>query len=272
MVSKEHFSIVECIQCGMKRTSPRPNAASIGRYYESVAYKSHNDEGSGLFDMLYRFLRDRAASQKARFMEKVTSQKTPIHAHLDVGCGIGVFLGAMKKQKWTVFGVEISENARKQAEKRLNQSILAHLEELPNEQKFVGISLFHVLEHLSDPVETLKDLHMRATADAALVLALPNYASWDAQHYGAFWAAWDVPIHFWHFRKEDVKALAEKTGWTLESIHPMGLDAYYVALLSESFKHGKKRWPAATLRGFWSNLKGGKNNTSSLMYVLRKPS
>ena len=272
MVSQEVFTVVGCSQCGMKRTSPRPNTSSIGRYYESDAYKSHNDDGGGLFDAIYHVTRNWAAGKKARFLDSVSPLKSKIPALLDVGCGIGVFLEAAKKQNWGVFGVEISENARKQAEKRLNQPVFEKIEALPNEQKFDGISLFHVLEHLPEPKGTLEVLLEKAQPGAPLILALPNYESWDAKHYGADWAAWDVPIHFWHFRKEDVQALAHATGWDLESIHPMPLDAYYVSLLSESFQKGRKRWIAASLKGFWSNLRGGKHNTSSLIYVLRKPS
>ena len=272
MVSQEVFTVVGCSDCGMKRTSPRPDVSAIGRYYESDAYKSHNDEGGRLFDAIYHVTRNWAAGKKARFLDSVSPLKSKIPALLDVGCGIGVFLEAAKKQKWTVFGVEISENARKQAEKRLNQPVFEKIEDLPNAQKFDGISLFHVLEHLPEPKATLEVLFQKAQPGAPLILALPNYESWDAKHYGSDWAAWDVPIHFWHFRKADVQAVAQATGWELESIHPMPLDAYYVSLLSESFRTGRKRWISATLKGWWSNLRGGKQNTSSLIYVLRKPS
>ena len=129
-----------------------------------------------------------------------------------------------------------------------------------------------MLEHLPDPVGTMHALYEKALPGSALILALPNPNSWDAKHYGAHWAAWDVPIHFWHFTKSDVQRLAQHTGWTLETIRPMRLDAYYVGLLSESFLHGKKRWMAATWKGLRSNMLGGRENTSSLMYVLRKPS
>ena len=205
MVSQENFEIIQCASCGFKRTSPRPDQNHIGKYYDSPAYKSHNESSKGLFDVLYNFLRDRAARKKAKFL----SQRS---------------------------------------------------------------TLFHVLEHLPEPLETKKALYAKASPGACLILALPNPDSWDAHHYGTHWAAWDVPIHFWHFRKEDVKRLAKESGWNYESVDPMPLDAFYVGLLSESFRHGSKRWISATLKGLWSNFRGGKDNTSSLLYVLRKPS
>lgn len=268
MVSGESFNVVSCADCGFQRTSPRPNP--IGPYYESDDYLSHNTNKRSLFDRAYHIIRDRAASQKLQFLQKQLSQNTEIPRLLDIGCGIGVFLNEAKKQKWSISGVEISDSARKQAETRLNQPIFKHFDEVPPDAKFDGISLWHVLEHLPNPVETLQKIHTHAEEGAALVLGLPNPESHDAQFYGSDWAAWDVPIHFWHFRKQDVEALANMTGWTLESVHPMKWDSYYVSLLSESFIHGRKRWVPATWRGWLSNLKGGEHNTSSLKYVLRK--
>ncbi|MDG1252900.1 MAG: class I SAM-dependent methyltransferase [Schleiferiaceae bacterium] len=272
MVSQDDFEIIQCASCNFKRTSPRPDQKHIGRYYDSPAYKSHNETSKGLFDVLYNFLRDRAARKKAKFLSQRGPSESKIRNLLDVGCGIGVFLEAAKNDKWGVFGVEISENARKQAENRINQPVFEKLEQLPAEQKFDGITLFHVLEHLPEPLETMKALYAKATPGACLLLALPNPDSWDAHHYGTHWAAWDVPIHFWHFTKVDVKRLAQESEWSYESVHRMPLDAFYVGLLSESFRHGSKRWVSATIKGLWSNFKGGKDNSSSLMYVLRKPS
>ena len=268
MVSQEVFHVLTCAGCGFQRTSPRPQ--EIGSYYESDDYLSHNTNKRSLFDRVYHAIRNRAASQKLQFLQKNLAKNVKIPHLLDIGCGIGVFLGEAKKRKWTISGVELSDSARKQAETRLNQPIFKHFEELPGDTKFDGISLWHVLEHLPNPIETLQRIHDHAEPGAVLVLGLPNPESHDAQHYGADWAAWDVPIHFWHFRKSDVEALANQTGWKLESVHPMKWDAYYVSLLSESFIHGNKRWIAATWRGWVSNLKGGKTNASSLKYVLRK--
>ena len=139
-------------------------------------------------------------------------------------------------------------------------------------ERFDAVTLVHVLEHLDDPAETLRWIRSRMNTGGALIVAVPNYESPDARHYGAYWAAWDVPIHYWHFTKEAVSELAKSTGWFVAEVRPMRLDAFYVSLLSESYKTGVKNWFPAIYQGIRSNILGGRKNASSLIYVLRKAS
>ena len=270
MVSKEKFSLRSCLDCRLLRTDPRPSEEEIGGYYDSPSYLSHNEQGVGVFSKIYNVLRAYNSMSKVRILENAVQKKPNISKLLDVGCGIGVFLEHGKYRKWDVFGVELNEKARKTAEKRLKTSIFQKLEDVKSELNFDAISLWHVLEHLPQPNEVLEKLHSLAAPGAALILGLPNRESHDAGYYKEFWAAYDVPIHFWHFTKKDIKGIAKKTGWIVEAIKPMRLDAFYVSLLSESYKTGRKRWAHAFLRGLYSNLKGGQQNTSSLIYILRK--
>ena len=276
MVSQESFHVVTCSSCQLQRTSPRPEL--IAAYYESDDYLSHSSDAEGLFAKLYGALRLWAASKKVNFLEKQMAISGRRARLMDVGCGIGVFLEKAKSKEFDVFGVELSDLARKQAEKRLNQPIFTNLDDVVLGQTLTspldGVSLFHVLEHLPDPAESLRKLHDITTDDAVIVLGLPNPESWDAKHYGSHWAPWDVPIHFWHFTKGNIKELASRNGWSLDSIHPMPLDAFYVSLLSEQFKgrKGVLAWFFAVCVGAYSNLRGGRQNASSLLYVLRKPS
>ena len=272
MVSKEEFSLRSCLVCGLLRTDPRPSEKEIGRYYDSPAYLSHTEQGSGLFSKLYNVLRAYNSLGKVRTLERVVHKKPNISKLLDVGCGIGVFLEHAKYRKWEVFGVELNEKARKKAENRLKTTVFEKLDDVKIEQKFDAISLWHVLEHLPEPNKVLEKLHNHALPGTALILGLPNRESHDASHYKEFWAAYDVPIHFWHFTKRDIDRIAKNTGWELETIKPMYLDAFYVSLLSESYRTGRKRWVSAFIRGLISNFKGGESNTSSLIYVLRKKS
>lgn len=104
MVSQEDFSIVACSSCGFMRTTPRPPGETIGRYYDSPAYKSHNEAGRGLFDILYHFLRGYAARKKVQFFHRLVPSKSKIRVLLDVGCGIGVFLEGPKSKNGPFLG------------------------------------------------------------------------------------------------------------------------------------------------------------------------
>jgi 2-polyprenyl-3-methyl-5-hydroxy-6-metoxy-1,4-benzoquinol methylase len=269
MVSKEVFTVSLCSSCGCGITSPRPD--EIGPYYESTAYTSHQDENGGLFGALYGWARAVAARQKVRLIKQ--SVKKSAGALLDYGCGVGVFTARAERSGWKVAGVELSDAARAKANEKLKQGrVVKTRGDLDEAERFDAVTLFHVLEHLDDPAETFRWIRSRMNTGGALIVAVPNYESPDARHYGAYWAAWDVPIHYWHFTKEAVSELAKSTGWFVAEVRPMRLDAFYVSLLSESYKTGVKNWFPAIYQGIRSNILGGRKNASSLIYVLRKAS
>ena len=104
-----------------------------------------------------------------------------------------------------------------------------------------------------------------------MFVAVPNPESWDAKYYGKFWAAWDLPIHLTHFKKEPIQRLFKEVGMELVMIKKMPFDSFYISLLSEEYMVGKKRWLKAAILGFVSNLKSLKRkNTSSLTYIFKK--
>ena len=268
MVSKETFNVQRCAGCGFWWTSPRPALSEIGRYYDSPDYLSHHAGKRTFFSVVYNSIRWWAAGEKVQSVQRRLKSSTK-GTWLDVGCGIGVFLERAQSQGYAVEGVELSDSARAQAEARLGKRVAKSLEETTG--TYQAITLWHVLEHLPNPEETLVDLWNKAEPGAVLAVAVPNPLSWDAQHYGTDWAAWDVPIHFWHFTPASMKTLMERTGWKTLKTQPMWVDAFYVSLLSESFRHGRKKWISAVWNGLKSNWKGKYPvNTSSLVHWAQK--
>ena len=112
-------------------------------------------------------------------------------------------------------------------------------------------------------------LHKRLNKNGILVLGLPNCNSYDAKYYKENWAAWDLPIHLYHFTKKDIKKIADKYGFKVIKTKPLLFDSFYISMLSEQ-KKGKSK-----LFGLWlglvSNLKAKKHKEySSHIYILRK--
>ena len=159
---------------------------------------------------------------------------------LDIGAGTGDFLLYCKNKGLNITGVEPNENARKKAESK-GIILQDRLDKVVN-KKFNIITLWHVLEHIPNLYESIEQIKSLLSEKGQLFIAVPNFKSYDAQYYKEFWAAYDVPIHFWHFTKKDIKNLAEKTGWKVDAVLPMRLDAFYVSLLSELYKYGRKNW------------------------------
>jgi SAM-dependent methyltransferase len=189
---------------------------------------------------------------------------------LDFGCGTGEFLGVMKKNQWTVNGVEPSGNARTRAEAHCGQKIYSSLSELPQTSLDI-ITLWHVLEHVSDLNSTLIQLKALLKKDGIIFIAVPNYESPDADHYKNYWAGYDVPRHLWHFSQESMNRLIARNGFQLIGTRPMLLDSFYVSILSEKYRNGSilKSFWNAFVSGLRSNNRArqGKNH-SSLIYIV----
>ncbi|MFB9863008.1 class I SAM-dependent methyltransferase [Rufibacter immobilis] len=267
-VSQESFVIVQCTNCQLKFTNPRPNEESIGPYYASEAYISHSDTSKGLLNKTYRLVRSMAVKNKVELVNRL-SGKGEI---LDYGSGVGYFLQACQKEGWKVEGFEPNEAARKQTEEKLGKALFQEpLQEL-GEERFDVVSMWHVLEHVHTLNETLKTLVNATKTGGHLVIAVPNADSYDAKKYGADWAAYDVPRHLYHFNKASMQRLLKKHRLQLKEVLPMKWDAYYVSILSEKYKHGQTKMLDSFYTGFRSNLHGAQNGNSysSQIFIAEK--
>ncbi|RIJ37634.1 class I SAM-dependent methyltransferase [Pontibacter oryzae] len=267
-VSKESFVIVECENCSFKFTNPRPDAASIGQYYESEDYISHSNVKTGIINRAYHVVRSITTKQKVELINRQALAKGSI---LDYGCGTGTFLAACKKDGWEVRGVEPNTKAREVATQETGEIIAASLEDIEGE-KYEVITLWHVLEHIHTLNETIAQLLECLQDDGTLIVAVPNADSHDAQEYKENWAAYDVPRHLYHFTQNTMKRFLKKHKMVLEEVLPMKFDAYYVSMLSEKHKEGKTKMLNSVVSGYRSNSYAEKNGNdySSLIFIAKR--
>ena len=269
LVSQEQFAIQQCEHCNLLFTNPRPTSEKIGLYYQSDTYISHDDTQTGLINTVYRTVRSYALNQKEGWVRNVNGG---VGALLDYGCGTGAFLKQCQEKGWTVTGIEPDNDARNLASERVCQNILKDAGELDGLPIFDVITLWHVLEHVSNLKETLHRLTGKLRSGGLLVIAVPNPASEDAELYGSNWAAFDVPRHLYHFTPEVLIELIKTFGLKLQKRYPMQFDAYYIAMLSTKYRDGKINYVESALNGFRSNqTAAGTGNYSSITYVFRKP-
>ena len=264
-VSQESFNIVSCKACNFRFTNPRPSDSEIGKYYKSEDYVSHSDTKEGLINRLYHMVRTRTLKQKLGLIKGYVSRGTI----LDYGCGTGMFLKTCSDAGWKSFGFEPDDDARKLAEgKGLS---VADSKEVLIGNKYDIISLWHVLEHVTDLKETLEFFSKSITESGRLIIAVPNYTSVDAKHYKEFWAGYDVPRHIYHFEINSLKKLLGNHGFSLEETKPMKFDSYYVSMLSEKYKTGSMNYPSAFLNGLKSNSAAKDSSQySSVIYIFKK--
>lgn len=270
-VSGEEYMLQQCSDCSFVFTQDIPSQEKIGTYYASQNYISHSNTQKGLINNLYHKVRKITLASKRKMILKETGfGKGNL---LDVGCGTGAFLNEMKAAGWSINGLEPDETARKNAQELFNiiPQPSPELFNLPAET-YDAITMWHVMEHVHQLHEYTEQLKNLLKPDGRLLVAVPNYTSYDADHYQRFWAAYDVPRHLYHFSPKSMRVLMEKHGLQVIKTKPMWFDSFYVSMLSEQYKNGKSNTIKAFFVGLVSNIKAlfNKERCSSVIYVIGK--
>jgi len=264
-VSHEEFSLLHNVALDMLATFPQPKEDKLASYYESADYISHTDAKRSMFEKAYHLIKSFALKGKLKLINQHQKEKGAL---LDIGAGTGDFLKAASNDGWRTVGVEPSEKARIIAESK-GISFAPNTAQLLN-ASFDVITMWHVLEHVPDIEKQIAELKRLLKPDGTIFIAVPNFKSYDAKHYGEYWAAYDVPRHLWHFSKSAIKILFEREKLQLKNVLPMPFDAFYVSLLSEKYKSGTMNYFNAFNIGLRSNFYGRrKGEYSSHIYVLK---
>jgi 2-polyprenyl-3-methyl-5-hydroxy-6-metoxy-1,4-benzoquinol methylase len=268
-VSRKDFLLYECSSCTLRFTVPAPPEEEIGVYYQSPDYISHTDQQKGITGSLYRIVRKWTMNVKVNLVVRFAQKK--VGMHLDLGAGTGAFVHAMEKAGWNTIGFEPDEQARKRANKLYKASVYPANDfyQIPD-GGYDAITLWHVLEHVHKLQETVQKMSRLLSPKGKVFIAVPNYTSYDAKHYGIHWAAYDVPRHLYHFTPQAMRVLLEKHGLKIISVRPMWFDSFYVSLLSEKYKGGNLL--SGFIFGFISNLVAlfNRKKCSSLIYVAER--
>jgi len=137
---------------------------------------------------------------------------------LDVGCSTGIFLYAAKEMGYDIYGVEPSRWAVDYMKTQLGfeNVFCGSLEAYPvREDYFDVIALIDVIEHLPDPLHSLKIIHRLLKPGGNLVLQTPDIGSFTARFFKSRW--WCIlPEHLFYFSRKTLKLLLEQVGFTVE--------------------------------------------------------
>lgn len=264
LVSSETFFLKHDPETGALQTTPDLTQETRQKYYPKDTYLSYADKANGLKETLYLWAKKTHIQTKLKRIAKVKRPGTL----LDFGAGNGAFALGAQAKGWEVTAIDYSETAKK----LLTKKGIPQINEIHQNHKFDVITLWHVFEHLPNPKDHLLKFYESLAPGGILVLALPNHKSWDATHYGPYWAAYDVPRHLWHYSKESIYGLAKEADFSILKTHNMFWDAFYIALVSEQYKKSKYPWLLGFIKGLYSNVIGwSQKNTSSLTFILQKP-
>lgn len=263
-VSGEIFELYMDEYLDLLITYPKPSEDNLARYYESDNYISHTDGKRSLFEKVYHFVKNNALKNKLKLINNEQPDKGSL---LDIGSGTGDFLVIAKQNDWAITGIEPNEKAKQIA---INKGVcfVSSTKDL-DDNSFDLITMWHVLEHVIDLEEQITELKRILKSTGTIIIAVPNYNSFDAKYYNSFWAGFDVPRHLWHFSKKAIQILFQRENLKVIKILPMKWDSFYVSLLSEKYKTGKMNFYKAFCIGWISNRKAKQNREySSHIYVI----
>lgn len=200
------FSVVKCRRCGLLRTNPRPSPDRMGLYYPP-------DYGP--------YVSTRVTARKWPgwdFGAQAIPHLKPGHL-LEIGCASGSFLHRMAQQGWSVEGIEFSPQAAAAA-----SALGYHVQSGPLEKAAAPAQScdlvvgWMVLEHLHDPVVSLRQIRTWTRRDSWLAISVPNAASFEFRAFGSAWFALHLPNHLFHFTPATIAAVLRVGGWQVRRI------------------------------------------------------
>jgi SAM-dependent methyltransferase len=204
------FAVVQCQECGLCFTNPRPSMATIGQFYPAV-YRPHRSPGPRRKRWRLRGFRAKEQPRKERQILSWRGQGRL----LDFGCGGGSFLAYMHRKSWKVTGLDVSVAAVQRVRKELG--LRALLGTLPHPElrpaSFDLITMWHSLEHVHAPLEVLREAHRLLVPGGRLVVAVPNIDSWPFRWFGSAWYGLDLPRHLTHFAPWTLQLMLERVGF-----------------------------------------------------------
>jgi SAM-dependent methyltransferase len=205
-----------CPGCHLVQVWPRPSEKDLASYYDQTYQVDRNN-------YLQRIKRDGAD------LLKLITARPGMKDLLEVGSSWGGFLALAKSRGFNVKGVEISPQAARWAQERENLDI--HCGTLAS-SPFVGrgefdlVVAWHVIEHLIDPLEFLRQARSCLRPGGLLALRTPNVASLVSRANGRAWEWFGAPTHLTLFSPQGLARITTRAGFCLETIRTRRGDAH----------------------------------------------
>lgn len=203
------FAVVQCQNCGLCFTNPRPTAATLAQFYPET-YEPHRAPRR----------MNAAPFPRLRGWDRFHEFRKSLPWHgarrlLDFGCGGGSYLARMSRQGWRVTGLDVSEVAVRRVRNELGlralQGTLPHPELHPD--SFDVITMWQSLEHVHEPLTTLREAFRLLAPGGKLVVAVPNIDSLPFCWFGRCWLGLDLPRHLTHFAPWTLTLMLQRAGF-----------------------------------------------------------
>lgn len=208
--------LVKCAQCGVIQVHPFPSEKEILSLYADENFaREDGTRFKGVAEKISVYFRKQRARTIQKTMRSVAVAPSPFKKILDIGAGRGVMLEELQKKGWDVYGTHPASLFQKHDEKfSLYYGSLTNAK-FPD-SFFDCVTLFHVLEHLENPRQTLYEIHYILKPGGALIIEIPNAEGFIPQLFKTHWLGYHVPFHLYHFTEKCLEELLRSAGFSVE--------------------------------------------------------
>jgi 2-polyprenyl-3-methyl-5-hydroxy-6-metoxy-1,4-benzoquinol methylase len=270
----EYFHLYRCENCSGVYIYPTMEFAELQRYYPSD-YQPHDPNQPKSvhirqfgMDSLRQFVYGCKPNSGARkviygrkflsgIFDRLTYRSLPWPkcqgTLLDIGCGSGVYLATVKSLGWNGIGIESNLRAARYANRHLGLAVEAGDFEgaaFP-EKHFDAITMWHSLEHFSDPKKIIRKVRLLLKDDGVLMIGLPNFSSLDQRFFRESWNGLEIPLHVCHFTPESIQYLLKECGFkSIKVVHttrPTDMMKSLVNFFKDRYRYKSNRFLTAFL-------------------------
>ncbi len=236
------YELLQCNSCQVVFTYPMPNAEQLRRLYSNEQY--FQTGGPSGYAAGYEV----SAQSQSLLYETLLDQIGPPEFDaklLEVGCAEGQFLDAARRRGWDVCGVELSSAAAATARSRFHVEVLeGQLDDQRLEPSSHSVVvLLDVIEHLADPVRTIRGAARVLRAGGLLILKTPDIGSPHARRLGMRWPQIKPPEHLVYFDVTSMTRMLHACGFQLDRLRPVGGTGIVAAFRRSAQRHPSLDWP-----------------------------
>lgn len=208
-----------CTHCGHVQLDPRPAATELGVIYPAHYYSYTISEKLNVVALKGKEVLDALKLRKIlRYLEVSPT------AYLDIGCGDGRYLRSIESMthisRSHIYGLELSENTVRKLRDEGFEVFYDRIESCEAIQagSISLATMFHVIEHVADPVSVIAKISDWLAPDGVLAIETPNIDSLDAKMFRkTFWGGYHFPRHWHLFQKDTLSELLRRHG--IEPVH-----------------------------------------------------
>lgn len=257
--SPSGFSLQRCEACELAYTVPQLSLEAMSDYYPKSYYGDGNLRFNRLFEFLVVWFRKRRAAR----LHELRGQRAG--AVLDIGCGRGHLLNALRQLGWTCTGTELSDTAAQHARNTLALDVRVGPFQagMFPEAAFDVVVLWHVLEHIPATFDALQEVQRLIRPAGMLVIALPNLTSWQARLCRYGWFHLDLPRHYVHCSTDGLARSLSQLGFGIVEVNHFSMEQNVYGWIQSLLNCARLKCPRLNFIGLKRNL---------LYDILRRPS